>query len=898
MRRLIAYSAIAAGMLVAVGVSLTPVLTEMNPGREFTRSHEITFKVESKEAGAELPLNAAKVVADEMRNRLDNYNIEDYSVKIQNTGNNDVDKSYQMVAISMACNETTFNKVCKYLEFDGHDMSISSTGSDETSFIENVIDYDKVYTTSKDDRTPIVVVPLTTKGKEDLINLIDKITPDEGEDVDKSHKRAPLRVEAEGEEETPETTDGENQEKPDIVVWTNIGDGGVNYAASQTDPNIHSQIVCELSSKFIWYTEEDGAKADEAETAIKLVCNPAGTSDDDLKEAFNNANYFLNLFKAPSYSYKVSCPTSNVSMSGVDYFTNSIEVQPQTKIISFGNNANIAVNAILLTTIIASIVIVGCLIAYYKIFAAGIIATTVASVFLSYLATIKMGILFNIPTLIGGILILLTSLFGQVFHINKLRNEVYKGRSIKKANQEAGKKSALATLDVSVILAFTGLMFFLFGGMNGGSSIKPLGSILFFGAIIVLVMNLVVFKLLMHIITSSTSFQKSYKVFNITEHKVPTLTEQKEPYVAPFEKVPYSKPKRMSAIILGALSLLSVVGIMIFGIKDGSPLNIDKEIKNSTVIYTTLNIDTTQVNNEATYTKYILKEIPTINDAINDAEVNVETKMKSVSKYEEDDYKNRLYFTTKISKDYSAEELAVLADSITEKFDDLGIGASTNYSTSVMNSHEIVYTPNQGVVALATSISIIGVSVYFMFRFKFSRGAATLGITTAATLVSYGLISLLHLPTSAVACLCMPIVAVTTLTGALFLFTQEKALLKETHEELTPELRSEILKQAIGKCALPALIYLVIAVFLSLIYFGFGISQATLLFAGTFIGQLVGAASIFILAGPLAELVSKWLAKITMPKFKFLQKKEKQIPYQVKKNSSEPEETTFIGIND
>ena len=894
MRRLIAYSAIAAGMLVAVGVSLTPVLTEMNPGREFTRSHEISFKIEAKEEGEDLPLNAAMVVADEMRTRLNNFNVEDFSVKIQTAGNNETDKTYQMVAVSMACNESTFNKACKYLSFSGHDMSISATGSDETTLVENFIDYDKVYTTAKDDRTPIVVVPLTTEGKEALTNLIEKMGGEEttGE-TERSHKRA-LRVNAEGEEEHDHEHEGEEGEKADLVIWANAADGD-NYTAAQNDPNMHEKIVAELSSKYIWYTEEDGAKSDEAGNAIKLVCNPQDTTDDALKEAFSNANYFLNLFKASQYEYKISCPSANVSAAGTNYFTNAIEISPQTKLITDGN---LSVSVILITTIIAFVTITGCLIAYYKIFAAGIVATSISTVFLCYLATIKMGILFNIPTLIGGILILLTSLFGQIFHINRLRNEVYKGRSIKKANQEASKKSSLITLDASVILAFTGLMFFLFGGMKGGNAIKPLGSILFFGAFIVLLMNLIVFKLLMRILTSSTSLQKEYKVFNITEHKVPTLTEQKEPYVAPFEKVPYTKPKRLSAIILGALSVLAVAGIMIFGIKDGSPLNINQEVKDSTVIYTTLKINTTQVNNEQSYTKYILKEIPAINEAINDEDITVTTKMSTVEKFEDGDQQKPLYFTTKISKNYTADELTGLRESIIEKFDALNLGDSSNYSTNVLNSHEITYTPNQGAIALATSISIIGISVYFMFRFKPSRGIAALACATASSLIAYGLMSLLHFPTSAVASLCMPVVAITVLTSALFLFLQEKAMLAESHDELTPELKKEILKQAIGKAALPTFIYLVIAVFLSLIYFGFGITQTTLLFAGTFIGQLVGSAALFILVGPFAEIVSNLLAKIRVPKLKFLQKKEKVNPYQVKKNSSEPEETTFIGIND
>ena len=49
MRRFIAYIMMALTILLAVGVSATPIFSRMNAGREFTNSYEIVYTVESSE---------------------------------------------------------------------------------------------------------------------------------------------------------------------------------------------------------------------------------------------------------------------------------------------------------------------------------------------------------------------------------------------------------------------------------------------------------------------------------------------------------------------------------------------------------------------------------------------------------------------------------------------------------------------------------------------------------------------------------------------------------------------------------------------------------------------------------------------------------------------------------
>ena len=142
----------------------------------------------------------------------------------------------------------------------------------------------------------------------------------------------------------------------------------------------------------------------------------------------------------------------------------------------------------------------------------------------------------------------------------------------------------------------------------------------------------------------------------------------------------------------------------------------------------------------------------------------------------------------------------------------------------------------------------------------------------------------------------MPVVAISVLLGSLFFLSTEKTMLKEGNLVLTPELRQETMVKALGKSASALFIFMLISIYVIINFFGFGVENTAILFASALIGEIVGVIGLLVLMGPLANVLEKAFSKIHLPKIKWFNKeKPKQ---QVKRNSSEPEETIFIGIND
>lgn len=897
MRRLVAYIMMAVSMLIAIGVAATPVITKLNGAREYNSGKEIVFNLNGRDEKKVTKDDADKVV-QEMRTRLDNWHIEDYSIKLQNTDNEEPEYS---VAVSFNVEKDKFNYVAKYLCFDGGDVSIS--GALPETLKEDVFDLEKTRIEYESDLVPVVVIPVTTEGsengKEKLESLIKTLNPEEESAEGGTTKALPITRHDENGEPLPGETGGETSEggeetkSPDIFLWVNHDDGDLVEKES-VDPLVKDKILMRFFSTSIWYE-----KSDEEHTEIQFICGSANENGDydltKLKDANTQANYYLNMLKASKYDVEVSCPTRNVTSTEIDYYTNALDVNPSMEsLLVFGNNVNIKLSTTLIATLVAFVIVSLLLVVYYRLNAIAIIATSIGSLFLTILLFSTMNVIFNFPAVLGLIILTGGLLFSEILYCNRFKEEVYKGRSLKKANQEASRKSNLLTLDASIILAFAGLMMYALGG----TALKPMGVVLFFGSIIGLLMNLLVFKLLMYLSTNSTNLQNKYGVFNIEGSKVPSLmdVEEKASYESPYEKVDFTKKRKVSSIVLGILTIAAVAVITVFGVKDGSPLNVAKATNNSTVIYTTMTIDNAVVKDVESYKQYALKDVKS-DDSTSIAADSIEVDMKTVTSYTYDETYpetvEKFYFTAKIANAYNKDQLANIEASIDTALADVIPG---KYEMSVETSQELNYTPDQRYVALATAITIVGAAFYLALRFRPSRGVASLVVSGGSTAIAYGLFVALRVGTSAVTSLAMPVVAISTLILSLFYFSVEKAMVKERHGDLSFKERKEIMVKALAKSAAPMLVLVLIMVYLSINYFGFGLSQTAFLFASALVGQLVGAIAILTIMGPLACQIGKLFSKIHLPKINFTGKAKANVPH--KRNSSEPEETIFIGIND
>jgi len=888
MRRLIAYIITALAMLLAIGVAATPVITKLNAGREYTSGksyREIVFNVAAT-GDEDKDKDRASTIAEEMKTRLNDYNVEDYSIKVQGD---------DTVTVALDMTSKDYNYAAKYLAFSGESFAlVSSNGKPESVRAEDkLFDADDIRIEYKGDaNVPVIVIPVTEAGKKDVEDLVNEFGGDSDSDNSKAIKRPNMKFDGEDEEET--------KTQNLLYLWANFDeDRNEGFDSLEKDPIAREKVLMAFNVDNIWYED---AKKDE--DALFYMCATADSENQNqldisgLKDDNARANYLVGMLKASKYEYEISCPTVNITEGGIDYFTNARVLTASAEpILNLGNNVTIKMSKTFIATLIAIVIVSLLLVVYYRLSAVAIIATSLGSLFLTLVSFTSMHVLFNIPAVIGFIILYAGTLFGEVIYVNRFKEEVYKGRSLKKANQEASKRSNLLTLDSAIVLAFSGLMMYALGG----TALKPMGVVLFFGAVFALLMNLLVFKLLMYLMTNSSNLQNKYKVFNIEGDKVPNIlaAEEKPTYEAPYEKVDFTKKKSVISIVLGALSAAALACIIVFGVisPTKSPLNVEKAVSDTTVVYTSIEADseTPVIFDGETFVTYALKD--TKYAEVKD--IAQEVEVKKVNQYEydstEDDKTTTYYFfTLNVNEKLDADTLKSIEDQIVVNLSDFGV---TEDDVRVRNSQELIYTPNQGLVALATGLSIVGISLYFAFRFRPSRGIAVCTVATGSALIAYGsIVAMRFIGTTALTSLAMPVVGISVLLASLFFLSTEKAMLKESNLVLTPELRKETMVKAIGKSASALFVFMLICMYVVINFFGFGVDNTAILFASVLIGEIVGVIALVSLMGPLASVLEKAFSKIHLPKIKWFKREKAKQP--VKRNSSEPEEIVFIGIND
>lgn len=902
MRRLIAYISMAFAALLCIGVTANTVFSKMNFGREFTSSREVTYSLESTET-TKLTDEKVNEVANEMKARLETMHVEDYSLKIERSTSEEDGEAKIVVALANN-DDVQFNYIAKYLSFSGENFSISGQNEETRKDHETVFKDCKAYIRKVNDIYPYVIFPVSNP--EEIKNMLKAIKPEE-QSQESSGAKVLNRI-----SEVKADDEEEPKAEPDVYLWANwSAEEGDSYEKAQKDQAVTGQkIICSFVSDNIWNTESK-----EEETELQFLCgfaNEEGEYDaTKLRQANQMAEYICNVFNASKFDVEVKPAFVTQSASGATINTHDVTATAYNgeNLITLGSDVNLRMSSTLIATLIAIGVVSLLLVVFYRLSSIAVITSSITSIYLTYLIIMGMHATFNIAAIIGGLVIALTSIAAGVMYLHKFKEEVYKGRTLRKANHEASKRNIMFDVDLAVISAFSGLMFYVLGG----AALRPLGIILFFGSLIQLAVSLILFRIMMYLLTNTTGLQEKLKFFNLEKEAVnnPVNNEVKEE--KPHSKINYTKHKKPIGAFMGLLTVASIAGIIVFGILKGSPLNTANAVKDTTSIYTTVLVegDSQVVKDDETFKAKILplikyndKELSVKKDngtyMIEEVEYNYETKIET--KYYTFVVNLDNEIVAKDSDTYVVVEgqTSVVCQSLDEAFVEAfdyietGHGSPVSYVKKVS---ETVDTPNQGWVALATGVAIAGAALYCCLRYRPSRGLSLLLISGATTVSAYGVFVLTRVGTTAVTSLAMPLVAITSIVACILYFNKEKELVKEQRGKPTLAERAEIMVKSLAIIATPMLYFIVVAAYLSINYFGFGLGSFAMLFGSSILGVVLAVICALTLVGPLGSVFEKLFSKIKLPKV-FKREKKSKIKLQSKPKTSEPQETIFIGIND
>ena len=895
MRRLWSHIIIAATSLMMVGATFATVVTNIDSNIEFTSGRELVFRVAEKgddgnpdETMTFDNTDAVNEIAGIMEERLKTAEVSRYKVETQ---------GYDTIKVSFVEESDSQYEIIKnYLSFNAS-LAISNSKGTYALATEFLNSKKKAYMETTDGY-PAIIIPI------DKDNELFQAVYTEAKEMSDNN---------EGEvEQQNESEDGEEQEptrKAYLYLWYNYVEDYYSY--DKINQNNSDTYDPTIANKVLMTFDAANPFLDDDQDELRAYVNPSnGDSEvtaDALKTAYENARYYVNLLNAGEMNYHVSFLFSEKANAWVE------------ELVSLGEHENIAWSRTFIATLCAMVVVSLLLVYFYRLGALSVATTSIVSTFMGLLFVVLFGAEFNIAGIVGLVSLALTSVISGIIYLNKLKDECYRGRSLKKANAEAAKKALLPTIDVHVVLVAAGVASYLLGGVI----MKGFALCAILGGLVSLVLNLAGLRGLLWLATNEQGIANRYDLFDVSKDQVPNaLEEEKQKYFGANADKDFTKSKKPVGIIAAILMVASVAGLVFFGVKNnGSVYGTSDKFGNSQ-IYVEYTSET--ANNTALSTDVKSRLDIMLDHAYLDGQ-----KLADCTEFDSYDYTSQ-YKTTKsgvdtvyyayyritFNKALSGEEvISYKNDAGEELFTEQAavfFTKDTLNSTSLANlnfgnSVEISLKdsvranadqPEFKSLILATTV-LAGISfAYLLLRYRLSRGIAVLGIAALSVGISAGIFALLFfLPVTSYVSVALPFIALFTFDIAvLFMNKEREMVLEDRSRDNSVEARENLMKRALGISSTPITISFIIALYLGVNFFGFMFTSVSWVFLLMILGVCIATGLVLVVFGPFAHMLYKAFSKVKITKPAKANKKKKA-PVRVKK-SAEPEEAIFIGIND
>lgn len=888
MRRLWAYIIIAFTAIVAMGASFPAIFEKVNTNIEYQNGKELVFRISDKEDEEfDLPEDgsAAKNIADVMSTRLSEFGITNYTVATE---------GIDTVKVAFSGSEDQYAKAEVLLSFNGS-LALTTSGTDNVLGEEFLTD-EKAYLDDVNGY-PSVVIPVDTENE--YFNKVIEAVKDQQAELDQAQ----------------DTSESEEAASAYLYLWYDYILDVDNFADTQEtledgkenptyDANMAKKIIMSFAANNLWYPDEQ-----ENKLAATLNVDTDGdgfASELEIRNAYAEARYYVQLINAGEIDYNVDFMYSRKVAATVETLIDS--------------NVDLAWSRTLIAFLCAIVIVSLLLVVFYRLGSVSVITSTLVSLFAGIASIILFKVQFNTAAIIGLAILAVASLVSGVIYLTKLKEESYKGRSLKKANTEASKKSLLPIVDVNVVIIVIGAMAYLLGG----NVMRSFSAALVLGGIVSLIANTLLLKGMMWLATNATSLTGKYNLFGVENDKVPNIVnEEKQTYYGPFADRNFNTKKKVSvvSILTLLLSVASIAGSIVFGVINNGEIYNTGAVAQNSQIY----VETTTKNSDVTlpFIETYLENIYVHTENTEEGRENAAKLTTYVDTYYEADplvetlsngvEVTNYYYIVTLNTNLSTNVYAFYNDTdslagatqsylINDLFTNVFNNNTTIDSKATMNLKEVNVTSQQlpGLVkdvSIATLVAIAILTVYFLLRYKLTRGLATMLVTIATGAITFGVFVLTRIAVPAYVTIAVPfVVAFTLIISILFMNRERELILEDKSRDTSIEHRNELMVKANALAFSPIVISLVLAIYLAINFYGFGPLTTSSVFALAAIGCLVATLVVTTVLGPCGQMLMKWFRGININvKPRKPRKGKKQV---TRKKSAEPEEAIFIGIND
>jgi len=853
MRRFIGFLILAISILLGVGFSTPGMMKSANLSLDFTAGKEFVYTVENYDETRVVDDKEMNKLVNDLSSRLDDAGVNRYEVIIE--GNDQI-----RVRVTQDY-ESKYDHIKRL-------MSFNSTFTLTTSDGLHTATADEIFVNSRA-RVEFIgpeayfVVPVSKNNKidQELVkeaNLLHEtaegeVTPDEGR----------------------------------LILWSDFQEGdSLEESKKEENDEMAQRIICMFDPANLYF--DDNAK-DKA-LAIKI----------DEYSIENNINaYALNADRA--YMLVDLFNAKNIDLKLTFLFDDFVNPLAED-FINYDKPSTVNATRTLLALCVGLLLISIFMIVFYRLHGVSAVINMIATLFVSFAIFNVTGMVLNAAALVGIVLVSLLSLASSIVYLEHFKNEVYRGRSLKKANSEAHKKSFITLIDIHVIVLVLGLLTYFIGQ----TAVASLAVAAVIGALISFVSNITIYRALTWLSTNDTSFQNKYKVFAINKDLVPNLAdEEKQTYYGPFAKTDFTKKAKRNGIGTIVATSIFAIAMLGFGIFSNGVVN-QADNSNFTRAYYQIHEfgpnkqDNKNLSIEMFEEALSIKELSDLDikvdqvkfyDTLDDNEEHVE--------YYVVDFTNYIDGETKVTINNKETTVADYLSSLIVS-DDTEVDSMTLRKVRQTGTNPAIRNnqPSLENVLLTTAILIVVSSVYILIRFGLARGLTSLIASTLSTFLPLGFFALTRIATTSTTFISlMAIVMINTIVTIIL-----AAKTKEVSADLKNAEVSIIdnNKHALSLAASPILIIGLIASYLALNFFGFGHPAFATTFAVLLLGVLVVLMLDLTLFVPTSMFFIKHFGDVNvhLPKIKKTKSREKVGNIKGGQKSAEPEEALFPGIND
>jgi preprotein translocase subunit SecD len=851
MRRLFTYLVLSITTFLLIGINFLSVIGGINTNLEFTSGREMVFRISDKENEDLVFENNDDVteIANTMIQRLENSLITKYEVNVE--GNDQI-----RVTVSET-SETKYKRIQDYLRFDAEFTLCTTTEVCATN--EQMFEGQTARVEYKG-QNPFVVFPV-----KDLTYLKEVIITEAG---------------------GAESTEGE------LLLWAGKLEED-SYSESLNNPEMAEKILLRFPVANLWWDQEN-----QTELAFLVSPSKFGSANENnifepnvVAQANEEAIYYRNLVNSGDLPFTVEFLYSQNIPAAIE------------PLLSLDNILTIANSQTVWALIASTLMMTLVLVVVYRLGSIGMLATTTLSVFVTLFSFIWLNLEFSSAALLGIITVGVLGLLTSVLYLTYVRREIYQGRTFKKSHIEANGKLIPLMLDITVVSLIFGLFVYIFGG----NLAQNFAVMLMIGSLVNLVIVFLGNQILYGQLMQTTDLLKYSSWLNLQAKLIPNLLKDEKPvYAGRFATRDFaSRGSFLSpiAVIGGVLSLAAVLVLTAVNIPviqtpvSTNPSRLYLEAKEFSQFETTVEvstlIDNLTVDGESLALSNPIIQIHEFTRRENDIDVLYRIFVAELA----------LEITDSSTFAFNDGQLSLSFDNFNELLEEVINTVYEDDQVTVVGFYPTTSITNQPTIldmTIGVLLALLIVGTYLSIRQGLATGFTSMLISGSVGLLTLGLFIASRIASSATLALSLFTLTYLSLVLILVIFARAKeelALIKDRRIGIDDSTLA--LKKASSQSASMIFLTALALVYPGLTFLAIGPGALQGLFSALLLGSALAA--LFITAiipatfKPFYRLfkgVNAWLS------FDWVPAKTKSDKTSNTERSNEPQEATYIGIND